>query len=368
MKSYEHSTLEEVYNRAQEAIGIPFKDIAADNQPLTDKGAVGKFIEKNWFGIEPNSRSAPDFIKAGIELKVMPYIQKEGKIRAKERLTCNKIDFMNEIKNTFETSSFWEKCRYMLIMTYEYIEGISKGNYFIDHVFFFPYTHTDLDIIKCDYYTIINKIKNGQAHLLSERDTIYLAASTKGRNKKEMKYQPKSTILAKSRAFSLKKSYVTEILNKVFFKKHAEELLVSFDDLGFRHPCIYNGNKDFLTFDNVESRILERLFWSFEPSLQQIKQLSIKLDKSLHDTLYILISKRLGVNDIVNSDVFSKAGFSFCIIIEKNGKSMPKYYSNKKHINRILYVIIEISFNYQLVWKKSIFLIPVKEEQKHGMD
>ena len=38
----------------------------------------------------------------------------------------------------------------------------------------------DLLIIRQDYETIIKKIKRGEAHLLSEGDTMYLGACTKG--------------------------------------------------------------------------------------------------------------------------------------------------------------------------------------------
>ena len=42
------------------------------------------------------------------------------------------------------------------------------------------YPNQDLLIIKRDWETISQKIKNGKAHELSEGDTFYLGACTKG--------------------------------------------------------------------------------------------------------------------------------------------------------------------------------------------
>ena len=67
----------------------------------------------------------------------------------------------------------------------------------------------DLEIIKQDWQTIIDKIKAGEAHNISEGDTMYLAACTKGANAKSIRKQPFSNIPAKQRAFSLKSSYMS---------------------------------------------------------------------------------------------------------------------------------------------------------------
>ena len=52
--------------------------------------------------------------------------------------------------------------------------------YQIDYVKLFTPPIDDLKIIEEDYKTIIDKIAEGKAHELSESDTMYLGACTKG--------------------------------------------------------------------------------------------------------------------------------------------------------------------------------------------
>ena len=71
-------------------------------------------------------------------------------------------------------------------------------------------------IIKNDYEIIKEKVAKGFAHLLSEGDTSYLGACTKGATSNDRTHQPASNILAKPRAFSLKNSYMTGILRSMY--------------------------------------------------------------------------------------------------------------------------------------------------------
>jgi len=66
----------------------------------------------------------------------------------------------------------------------------------------------------------VNKINNGEAHLLSEADTYYLGACTKAANKLILRDQPKSKESAKPRAFSLKQKYLNFIIQKYLLKKN----------------------------------------------------------------------------------------------------------------------------------------------------
>ena len=72
---YDHTNQGSIIERAQLLKGKTLGYIA-NNSPYpqemintANKGQVGNFIEKHWFGIENNSRSEPDFKEAGIELK-----------------------------------------------------------------------------------------------------------------------------------------------------------------------------------------------------------------------------------------------------------------------------------------------------------
>lgn len=72
-----------------------------------------------------------------------------------------------------------------------------------------------MEIIKKDWQTINEKIANGKAHELSEGDTFYLGACTKGANALSVRQQPFSKIPAKQRAYSFKQGYVNHIIASI---------------------------------------------------------------------------------------------------------------------------------------------------------
>lgn len=223
-----YKTKAEVLSRAKEAIGLTILEIDKTGRIATGKGAVGNIIEESWFGLTVNNESRPDFEEAGVELKVTPYKKiRNGEIRAKERLVCNIINYMEENLSDFYSSSFWNKCNTMLLMSYEHINGINKGDYTIDNTILFSFPQEDLAIIQNDWNTIMSKIKAGKAHEISESDTLYLAACTKGATAAtSMRQQPFSSELAKQRAYSLKQSYMTYILNTFIFGNESDPNII----------------------------------------------------------------------------------------------------------------------------------------------
>lgn len=226
MEGTEYKTKESVLKRAQEAIGIPLKEIDKTGRLNTGKGAVGTVLEESWFGYSPNSESEPDFPEAGVELKATPYKRNKNGISAKERLVCNIINYMTEYRKTFETSDFWHKCQNILIMSYEHKDNVPKGDFTVDKAILFSYPTEDLAIIKQDWQKIMGKILTGQAHTITEGDTLYLAACTKGANASSVREQPFSTVMAKQRAYSLKTGYMTNILNKYVFGSQEDEHII----------------------------------------------------------------------------------------------------------------------------------------------
>lgn len=226
MEGTMYTTKEAVLKRAREAIGIPLKEIDKTGRLKTGKGAVGTTIEESWYGYTPNSESEPDFPEAGVELKATPYVRGKTGIRAKERLVCNIINYMEEYSKTFQTSAFWKKCQTILLMSYEHRDGVPKGDFTIDEAVLFSFPEEDLAIIEKDWETIMEKVRSGQAHRLSEGDTYYLAACTKGANAESVREQPFSAEPAKQRAYSLKAGYMTRILNKYIFGSEESERIV----------------------------------------------------------------------------------------------------------------------------------------------
>lgn len=185
------------------------------NKKQENKAYFGHTFETNVYDYDINSTSAPDFEKAGIELKVTPYKRnKNNTLSAKERLVLNIINYMEEYKNTFYTSHFWYKNNKIQIIWYLFEPGIPKKDLKVTHEKLFTFPEEDLPTIINDWETIINKIKEGKAHELSEADTMYLGACTKGTNGQTVRIQPFSDIKAKQRAFCLKQSYMTVLVRK----------------------------------------------------------------------------------------------------------------------------------------------------------
>ena len=303
MSSY--TTKEEIVETAEQLVGRTFGEIAKSLNVNIDntRGSLGLFIEKNIFGIEQNSSPEPDFKKAGVELKVTPYrINKNGTLSAKERLVLNMINYNDEYKNTFENSHFWHKNKLIEIIWYLNI-GNNKSNWPIKYQKLFTFSENDKKIVIEDWNKIIDKIKAGEAHNLSESDTLYLGACPKGRNSKDLVTQPFSNILAMRRAFCLKQSYMTGLVRQYIGGQKTEEIKFK-----------YKRKK--LTFEQ-----------KFEEQISKYKDKSVKdLFKILNiksgskQTLRLLISKMVGLKtNIDNSDQFLKANIKIKTIrVEEN--------------------------------------------------
>ena len=186
------------------------------------KGGLGNLVEKLYFGYDINSDSSADFKFAGVELKVTPYeIKKDGSKRAGERLVLTMISYNDPVEPEFYKSHLCDKCRLLLLVYY--LRDKSLGDnllYQIDYVKLFTPPIDDLKIIEEDYKTIIDKIAEGKAHELSESDTMYLGACTKGATAEKSTvpqyYNP--DVKARKRAFCFKNSYMTTVLNDYIVK------------------------------------------------------------------------------------------------------------------------------------------------------
>ena len=294
MEGTQYTTKEAILKKAQEIKGIPLRDIDATGRLATGKGAIGTVIEESWFGYSPNSESEPDFPEAGVELKVTPYIRGRNGIRAKERLVCNIINYMEEYDKTFDTSAFWHKCNTMLLMSYEHLADRPKGDFHIDEAILFSFPEEDLIIIEHDWETIISKIRAGKAHEISEGDTLYLAACTKGANAGSVRPQPFSPVMAKQRAYSLKSSYMTQILNKYIFGDVQNPRII-------RHWS-------FLQHCTFEDYIIRKVSEFYGRTQQELKTF-FGVESNAKSLNEILLARMLNVSGrIAYTEEFQKAG------------------------------------------------------------
>ena len=318
MEGTNYLTKEALLKHAQEIIGIPLGTIDRTGRLSAGKGAIGTMIEESWFGYSPNSESEPDFPEAGVELKATPYLRNtRGDIRAKERLVCNIINYMEEYDCTFHKSSFWHKCNTMLLMSYEHFKDKPKTEYRIDKAILFSFPEEDLIIIEQDWECIMNKVRRGLAHEISEGDTLYLAACTKGANAAAVRQQPFSDIPAKQRAYSLKSSYMTHILNKYIFGEEEDE-------------CIIKDWKQ-LVNRTFEEYLIGKVSPYFGKTQKELKVI-LGVESTAKNLNEILLAKMLGVSGkISNSEEFKKASIiPKTIRIQRNGlikesMSFPKF-------------------------------------------
>jgi hypothetical protein len=265
----------------------------------------------------------------------MPYFYNSKGLRAKERLVCNTINYEQENLDNFYKSSYWKKSETILIMLYHDItpeinakrkkekkalltseeKYELKQNFTVDKVVLFTVPDRDLPIVINDWNIIARKIKNGQAHELSEKDTMYLAASTKGATaEKSMKNQPyNKKEKAKERAYSFKQSYMTHILNTYVYGEEIDENIIkNIDEFGSK---------------SIEEYIIDILKPYFGKSQAEIKK-ALGIKSSAKSLNHMLISKALNVSDVENSAEFKKGGIKIKTIrVEADGESIEQHMS-----------------------------------------
>ena len=191
-------------------------DVKVLEHLYSGKGNFGQVLEKFYFGYEPNSNAEADFAQIGMELKSSPLKQlKNDEFRSKERLVLNIINYVNVVNQNFENSDFFKKNASILLIFYLHNAGFDILDYLIKLVDEWSFPSTDLEIIKKDWELITKKISDGKAHELSEGDTFYLGACTKGANALSVRKQPFSEIPAKQRAYSFKQGYVNHIIASI---------------------------------------------------------------------------------------------------------------------------------------------------------
>lgn len=234
----DYKTKKDVITAAERVLGktlrevIDADDIPAVEQKLAEygtnrKGFFGDLVEQYVFGVENNSRSEADFNIAGIELKTTP-LKKHAKKQyvSKERLVFSMINYDAVIGETWETSSFLKKNRLLLLMFYLWLQERDLLDYEFKFVHFLDLlgdiSAEDILQIRKDWEFIVDKVRRGEAHLLSEGDTYYLGACTKAANSRVVRDQPRARIPAKPRAFSLKQTYLNYLIQTRLLGNEAE--------------------------------------------------------------------------------------------------------------------------------------------------
>lgn len=202
-------------------------EITKEDLTISGKGGLGQLVEKFYYEYDLNSDPTADFGMAGVELKTTPLKRVKEDLQIKERLVCDMIDFCAIVDVKFEESPFYKKCVLMLLLFYLHESGVEKCDLRFLYSVLWRLQGKDLEIIRHDYQIIVDKIKSGKAHELSEGDTMYLGACRKGQKGDALRKQPFSEIGAPKRAFSLKTAYMRTVLAYI---KSEKKLMVTNTD------------------------------------------------------------------------------------------------------------------------------------------
>ncbi len=356
------------------------------------KGRLGQLVETQFFGYDLNSLSEADFAEAGIELKVCPIkkikkkpssdmMMKRHGISAKERIIISIINYENIVNEKWETASFRKKMQ-LLLMFYLHDSGVDVDEQIFKLVSLWEPNEVDMRTIQKDWEIIQTKVLDGKAHEISEGDTMYLGACTKGATKKSVRKQPFSNQKAMQRAFSLKRNYVDFIFEELFLMQlnmYQKEKTVSevdfFTDIYIRLNALTGNNVQQLMgrFEIVRERKAKNYLNLITKDLigklfgKEYKRIN-ELEKSGIELKCIL----LGHNGTLKESM-SYEQINYCEIIEEEwfDSTIRDKFENKKH----LWIVFRATKGYnrqselelnEIIFEKAMYWnMPIVDLEKH---
>lgn len=375
---YDRFSKESVLNHAKLLLGHSLREHYPKIVPYSKgggKGALGQTVEYVHFDYIPNSDQEPDFKEIGAELKCTPLKRlQDGSMVSKERLVLTIIDYKNEALVTFQESSFWHKSRLMLLMFYLH----EVGKDFLDYVFrivrYWEFPEEDLKIIESDWTIIHTKITSGKAHEISEGDTLFLGACTKGsKGQANKRLQANDEILADQRAYALKSTYINSIIfDSLFHPETCAQLEISEKQLKqWRDKFSFRGSaqnavnlKDYKageTFEQVVERKFRRFYGYTIAQIEKELGLTIGGGKAMN---YNLCRAILGVQTAKIAE-FEKAGLQLKTInLNPNGVLKESMSFSNVRFCEIINEDWEESYWYETISKR--FLIVVFRKSANG--
>lgn len=221
---------EEIFEKAEELVGKELGEIDKSGwlEKKADKGRIGNMIQSDYFGIPANSVKGSDFIHHDIELKVTPILKmKRAGYSSKERLVLGMINYMKDYNVPFERSIVNRKVKNILLVFYLHEENTPTKEFKIIKTASLNLNSEDYKQVRIDYEAIIEKILQGRAHEISERQQVILGACTKGQGKgKDWMPQPFSEQKAKSRAYSYKVGYMSAYFRSLMTPEEIEHITI----------------------------------------------------------------------------------------------------------------------------------------------
>lgn len=368
---YDDSNPKDILRYSERLVGTSFYDILKINHEglvleekvnyydnPRGKGSLGNLLEEEYFYYKANSLSEADFIDANVELKVTPYEKNNKGYRAGERLVLSMIPNNEPLFPEFIGSHLEQKINKMLMIWYLRNKSMNRTSYSIDFVNLYDIhseiCRKDLEIICEDYIKIAKKVIEGKAHELSEGDTRYLGACTKG-STAEKSLQPQfynSSILAKRRAFSFKQSYMTYILNNYVLPG-----LMNYDSIF---------NEEELLGTDFDCEVIKKIDQYVDKGEEDlINEFNLEKKAKPKQLNKILVYRMLGVNTD-NAEEFSKANIVVKTIrVKKNGLPKESMSFPKIRIKDFVTQNFEESEEYRFFSETRFLFVVFKEDDNN---
>lgn len=194
-----------------------FTDEQINSTPGKNKGKLGHLIEKYFYGYDLNSDKRPDFDELGIELKVTPLNRLiKGGLSPKERLVLSMVSHDDLINNeNIIDSDLWKKMEKLLLIWYVYSPDFRSNEFTLIKLLKMKETEYMVQISR-DWEKIREMLLNGEADEFSESKTKFLGVTRKGAGGSESKIdQPFSNRKYYKRAFTLKTTYIRQLINEI---------------------------------------------------------------------------------------------------------------------------------------------------------
>lgn len=319
---YDRKDRNSIFDYSKLLVNHSLRDFVPDADERCGKGGLGQLVEELFFGYEVNSNAEADFAVAGIELKCTPLkLTKQEELSIKERLVCGMINYKEDWNKSFEESHFYKKCLVMLLLFYLHQGGVPRLDLKFLFAVLWQLPEKDLLIMKHDYELIINKIKNGLAHTLSEGDTMYLAACRKGQKGDSLMEQHGSRIGAPRRAWSLKIAYMRIVLEEI--KNNHEEGVytnVALKPYEASEQLVMTKDLQSHTFDEI---ILKRFVPYMHKDYEEFCRL-LGCDAVASKQKYFIMANAIvgeqKVSNVNRAEEFIKAGLTMKTVrVQKNG-------------------------------------------------
>jgi DNA mismatch repair protein MutH len=361
MQHYDKTDAKSIERFAQQLLGKSLSQVISSDSSEAEvkgKGCFGQVLERDFFGINPGNKPEPDFPEAQLELKSFPLIKTGKGIRSKERISLGMIDYMSIPGESWENSSFLAKNSHLLLVAYLFDKNIAGGKkayleFIVRIAEQWNYPKEDLEIIRQDWTKIHKKVSAGEAHLLSEGDTLYLGAATKGVDSSKLRKQPHGPA-AKPRSLTLKQSYVNIIVERLLRPHEANKHL---------EPAVNNGAQ--ITDGDFEDYIIRKFNPYIGKTTDEINAtLNVVLNPNAKNYMETLTRAILGVRK-AKIEEFEKAGIVMKTIrLEKTG--LPKESMSFPHFKyqEIIKESWDESSLKQLFEKKFFFIVFRRERDK----